>query len=123
MIGVVSRGAADSVCGEPGVPGLYTRVTSFLDWINENGGSSERSDTTTPRTSTLSRENTTEGSKDSRKEPVQRRNPASFEWSMSISFGGNKKVPEITTSAKGSGDCSSFLNIFSSPIFFWSTKT
>ncbi len=36
MIGVVSKGADHAVCGEPGIPGFYTRVSSFLDWISEN---------------------------------------------------------------------------------------
>jgi len=29
-------GVDSAVCGQPGVPTLYTRVTHFLDWINEN---------------------------------------------------------------------------------------
>ncbi|XP_060866108.1 venom protease-like [Metopolophium dirhodum] len=31
LMGVVSRGP--KLCGEPGYPGLYTRVSSFIDWI------------------------------------------------------------------------------------------
>ena len=33
LIGVVSAGHE---CAVPGWPGLYTRVTAFLDWIREN---------------------------------------------------------------------------------------
>jgi len=123
LIGIVSRGAPGSICGEPGVPGLYTRVTSFLDWINENGGSFERSTTATPIITTTTQENTTEGSTETGNEAEQRRNPFSFEWSMSMIFGGNRKAPEITTSAKGSGGCPNFLNMFSTPMFAWSTQT
>jgi len=31
LMGVVSRGP--KLCGEPGYPGIYTRVSSFIDWI------------------------------------------------------------------------------------------
>ena len=34
MAGVVSYGPL--ICGTPGLPGIYTRVGYFLDWINEN---------------------------------------------------------------------------------------
>ena len=34
MTGVVSYGP--KICGTPGLPGIYTRVGYFLDWINQN---------------------------------------------------------------------------------------
>ncbi len=42
VIGVVSKGADTAECGAPGIPGFYTRVSSFLNWINENTAPSGR---------------------------------------------------------------------------------
>ena len=40
--GVVSSGFK---CAVPGAPGIYVRVTAFLDWIQENTASFDNGDT------------------------------------------------------------------------------
>lgn len=35
LVGVASFGAVD--CGTPGAPGVYVRITSFLEWIHSRG--------------------------------------------------------------------------------------
>ena len=32
IVGITSYGKG---CGSPGIPGIYTRVSSFIDWIEE----------------------------------------------------------------------------------------
>ena len=39
LIGVFSRGLRNPGCGKPVEPYLYTRVTFFLNWINQNTAS------------------------------------------------------------------------------------
>jgi secreted trypsin-like serine protease len=34
LIGIVSFGSTN--CGKDGTPGLYTKVTSYLEWISNN---------------------------------------------------------------------------------------
>uniref|UniRef100_T1JB02 limulus clotting factor C n=1 Tax=Strigamia maritima TaxID=126957 RepID=T1JB02_STRMM len=36
LIGVVSAGDPKGTCGNPQFPGLYTRVSNYLDWIGQN---------------------------------------------------------------------------------------
>lgn len=33
QLGIVSFG---NKCGEPGYPGVYTRVSEYMDWVREN---------------------------------------------------------------------------------------
>lgn len=33
QLGIVSFG---NKCGEPGYPGVYTRLSEYVDWVNEN---------------------------------------------------------------------------------------
>jgi len=33
LMGIVSYGL--TICGQPGYPGVYTRVPSYIDWIIE----------------------------------------------------------------------------------------
>ena len=35
LVGVVSFGAGHGKC-DKGIPGVYTRVTNYMDWIKEN---------------------------------------------------------------------------------------
>ncbi len=41
VVGVVSFNFAGTVCGQPDVPGVYSRVTSYLDWIEQNANAPE----------------------------------------------------------------------------------
>jgi len=36
VVGVVSFNFGDTVCGQPGVPAIYARVTHYLEWIKNN---------------------------------------------------------------------------------------
>lgn len=43
LVGIVSYGPTP--CGFPGWPGVYTRVTDYMDWIRESMESNEQSST------------------------------------------------------------------------------
>ena len=110
------------MCGQAGTPAFYTRVTHFLDWINENTGLSSDSTTSKPVTAPP-RENTITVPSDDRvtKEERNRKIPK-FEWDMTITYGGNRKSPEIVSNTKVSHQGGSdFLNLILSPIFVRST--
>ncbi len=42
LIGVVGRNFDTAVCGQPGVPALYARVTSYMNWINQNTATNKK---------------------------------------------------------------------------------
>ena len=41
VVGVVSFNFDNTVCGQPGIPAVYSRVTYYLDWIKNNAKAPE----------------------------------------------------------------------------------